>query len=200
MYFSWGRMCSLTAECFVLVHTRPLLCLLWEAALNESDFCWVLFSKKSLWIAASQLNVILLVTRHAAVWMQRRIQVRGLCWRGKRIPPSYLFIVTGAVIVQVLLAERAWHHLQGSVKSLTHFVPCVFEGLSHAVASLPENTSSEIFFLRAFFLVVLFFVLMVTFLTHRQTSSTGGPGSCGMTTTNKGNKALKVIDILKSAS
>lgn len=33
-----------------------------------------------------------------------------------------------------------WNHLQGSGKSLTHFVPCVFEGLSHAVASLPENT------------------------------------------------------------
>lgn len=54
--------------------------------------------------------------------------------------PCYLYIVTGAVIVQVLLAEWTWNHLQGSGKSLTHFVPCVFEGLSHAVASLPENT------------------------------------------------------------
>ncbi|KAI3359787.1 hypothetical protein L3Q82_014163, partial [Scortum barcoo] len=41
-------------------------------------------------------------------------------------------------------------------------------------------------------IMVFFYTLMVTFLTHRPTSSTGGPGSCGMTTTNKGNKALKV--------
>lgn len=55
------------------------------------------------------------------------------------MPPNCLFIVTGAVIVQVPLAEQTCHRLQGSVKSLTHFVLCVFEGLSHAVASVPEN-------------------------------------------------------------
>lgn len=46
--------------------------------------------------------------------------------------------------------------------------------------------------------MLLFFVLTVTFLPHRPTSSTGGRGSCGMTTTNKGNKALKVIGMYES--
>ncbi|XP_034395769.1 transcription factor MafG isoform X1 [Cyclopterus lumpus] len=40
--------------------------------------------------------------------------------------------------------------------------------------------------------MVLFYVLTMTFLSHRPTSSTGGRGSRGMTTTHKGNKALKV--------
>lgn len=40
----------------------------------------------------------------------------------------------GAVIVQVPVIEQTWPHLQGSVMSLTHFVP------SRTVASLPENT------------------------------------------------------------
>lgn len=85
--------------------------------------------------------------------MQRRVQVRDLCQRRKCIPLSCLLLPTGAVIVQVPLAEQTWHHLQGSVKSLTHFMACVFEGLSHAVASLPENTFmciSQVFFLQAF--------------------------------------------------
>lgn len=50
-------------------------------------------------------------------------------------------------------------------------------------------------FLQAFFLLALFYILMVTFLIYRPTSSTGGRGSRGMTTINKGNKALKVISM-----
>lgn len=104
-----------------------------------------------------------------------------LCLIGKQILPSYFFIVTVAVIVQVPLTEQSWHHLQGSLKSLTHLMPLCIQGLCGAF--MPENVS---------FILRCYQILMVTFLTHRPTSSTRGRGSRGMTTTNKGNKALKV--------
>lgn len=146
------------AEGFVSVHPRPLLFLLFEAALNESDFS-LSFVFQEVAVNHCQptkcpfpcdsprcsLNAV----------QDSSERERERCWRWKFILPSYLFTVTAAVIVQVPLAERVWHHLQGSVKSLTHFVLCVFEGLSHAVSSLPGNSflcisqkcsSSKLFF------------------------------------------------------
>lgn len=49
------------------------------------------------------------------------------------------------VSVQVPVTEQTWHHLQGSVVSLTHLVPCdffkkiFFKKPTYAVATLPEN-------------------------------------------------------------
>lgn len=48
------------------------------------------------------------------------------------------------VSVQVPVTEQTWHHLQGSVASLTHLVPCdffffFFKEPTHAVATLPEK-------------------------------------------------------------
>lgn len=89
------------------------------------------------------------------------------------------------------LSEQIWLHSQWSDKSLTHFCAlyiwrsCVFE------SSLVENTC--VYITDSYSQCCVF----VFILTNRTTRSTSGRGSCGMTTTNKGNKALKVINPLE---
>lgn len=92
------------------------------------------------------------------------------------------------------------NYLEGSLKSLTHFVFCVF---SHVVsifvfAVVVIRKYFNVYFAEkklSFFSSTL--VSYIVFSFHRSTGSTGGRCSRGMTTTNKGNKALKVTCVAK---
>ena len=103
--------------------------------------------------------------------------------RDVHMPASYLSLV--AVIVQVGFAQQTWQHLQGSLESLTPFV----QGLSHAVAPLHFNTF--LIFQRnlispSFSIGII--LIVFSYLQNNQHYR----WTRGMTTPNKGNKALKV--------